>query len=305
MARVRRILRQDQPTVYHVISRTALDGLPFADEDKEYLLGLIRHWSRIFFVDVLGFAIMGNHFHLVVRVHPGDGISDDEVARRYAIMRGGEGACPVGEELERLRSKLCSLSWYVKEIKQGFSRYFNKKYGRKGFLWGDRFKSLMVEEGDTLLNLLAYVDLNPVRAGIVETPEEYRWCSLGYYAQSGNRDKLLCPEFGMEEWGELDEDEAFRRYREYVYEVSGLGERRGIKESIIDEERRRGYRIPLREVLLRRCRYFSDGCVLGGRAFVSTAFHRFMGLLGLRRHRRAHRIFSGVEIYSLRRLRTV
>jgi hypothetical protein len=77
-------------------------------------------------------------------------------------------------ELERFKKKLCSLSWYVKEIKQGFSRYFNKKYGRRGTLWGERFKSLIVEDGLTLVNLLAYVDLNAVRAGIVERPEEYR-----------------------------------------------------------------------------------------------------------------------------------
>ena len=58
-------------------------------------------------------------------------------------------------------------------------------------MWGERFKSLIVEDGLTLVNLLAYVDLNAVRAGIVKRPEEYRWCSLGYHVQSGNRDDLL------------------------------------------------------------------------------------------------------------------
>ena len=57
MPRIARFLKEDEPTVYHVISRTALDGLPFKDEDKEYLLKLIKKWSKIFFVDVLGFAI--------------------------------------------------------------------------------------------------------------------------------------------------------------------------------------------------------------------------------------------------------
>ena len=83
MPRIARFLKEDEKAVYHVISRTALDGLPFKDTDKEYLLELIKKWSRIFFVDVLGFAIMGNHFHLVVRMYPESEVSDDEVRKRY------------------------------------------------------------------------------------------------------------------------------------------------------------------------------------------------------------------------------
>ena len=83
MPRIARFLKEDEKAVYHVISRTALDGLPFKDTDKEYLVELIKKWSRIFFVDVLGFAIMGNHFHLVVRMYPESEVSDDEVRKRY------------------------------------------------------------------------------------------------------------------------------------------------------------------------------------------------------------------------------
>ncbi|MDL1971544.1 MAG: hypothetical protein LWW94_11405 [Candidatus Desulfofervidaceae bacterium] len=53
MPRIARFLKEDEPTVYHVISRTALEGLPFKDEDKEYMLELIKKWSKIFFVVVL------------------------------------------------------------------------------------------------------------------------------------------------------------------------------------------------------------------------------------------------------------
>jgi len=81
MPGIARFLKEDEKAVYHVISRTALDGLPFKDEDKEILLKLISKWSKIFFVDVLGFAIMGNHFHLVVRMYPESEVSDDEVRK--------------------------------------------------------------------------------------------------------------------------------------------------------------------------------------------------------------------------------
>ncbi|MFT8171057.1 transposase, partial [Salmonella enterica] len=89
-------------------------------------------------------------------------------------------------------------------IKQGFTRYYNRRTGRKGFFWGERFKSVIVEEGKTLVNLLAYVDLNPIRAGIVDKPKEYKWCSLGYHIQAGNKEDLLSVDFGLRDWEEHD-----------------------------------------------------------------------------------------------------
>ena len=131
MPRIARFLKEDEPTVYHVISRTALDGLPFKDEDKEYMLELIKKWSKIFFVDVLGFAIMGNHFHLVVRMYPESDVSDEDVRERYNRLYGRK-EIGSGSHFESFKKKLCSLSWYVKEIKQGFSRYFNKSITGEG-----------------------------------------------------------------------------------------------------------------------------------------------------------------------------
>lgn len=61
------------PTVYHVISRVALDGFVLGDVEKEYLLKLIKDLSSVYFVEVLGFCLMGNHFHLLVRMQTGDG----------------------------------------------------------------------------------------------------------------------------------------------------------------------------------------------------------------------------------------
>ena len=64
-----------------------------------------------------------------------------------------------------LRAKLSSLSEFVREIKVGFARYYNRRYNRRGYFWGDRFKSVIVEKGETLINCLAYIDLNPLFYG--------------------------------------------------------------------------------------------------------------------------------------------
>jgi REP element-mobilizing transposase RayT len=306
MPRIARFLKGDEKAVYHVISRTALDGLPFKDTDREYLVELIKKWSRIFFVDVLGFAIMGNHFHLVVRMYPESEVSDGEARKRYMKLYDLKHPGPE-LELERFKKKLCSLSWYVKEIKQGFSRYFNKKYGRRGTLWGERFKSLIVEDGLTLVNLLAYVDLNPVRAGIVKRPEEYRWCSLGYHVQSGNRDDFLSVDFGMKEWNEFDEEEIVRKYREYVYEVGAIDRGKGavIDEEIVKEERKKGFRLRKLEIFRYRCRYFTDAGVLGSKRFVREAFEEIKGLLGSKKERQFVRVIGDAGVYSLKRLQNV
>ena len=223
MARIPRMIITGEPTVYHIISRTALDGLALGDVEKDYLLELIRHLSSIYFAEVLGFCIMGNHFHLLVRMHLEDEFSDEEIKRRlYAYYGEDDKRCITEEMIQSLRKKWANLSEYVKEIKQTFSRFYNKGHDRRGFFWGERFKSLIVENGDTLINCLAYIDLNPVRAGICDVPEEYRWCSLRYHVQSNNKDNFLSLDLGLWNFGMIKDDtQRLSYYRKFVYERGG------------------------------------------------------------------------------------
>jgi hypothetical protein len=88
------------------------------------------------------------------------------------------------DQITHWRKKLPSLSEFVREIRVGFAQYYNRRHNRRGYFWGDRFRSLIVQKGETLVNCLAYIDLNPMRAGIFRRPEQYRWYSLGYHLQS-------------------------------------------------------------------------------------------------------------------------
>ncbi|MCF8037857.1 MAG: hypothetical protein K9K79_00935 [Desulfohalobiaceae bacterium] len=315
MPRIARFTRDSKSTVYHVVSRTALQGLPIRDVDKDYLLSLIKRLSILYCVDVLGFAILGNHFHLVARMYPEDTVSDQEVIKRYQKFYGNEKFIG-GEQVEEVRKRLCSLAAYVKDIKQGFTFYYNKKYRRQGFFWGGRFKSLIVEDGPTLVNLLAYVDLNPIRAGIVKRPEEYKWCSLGYHVQTGNKDDLLCVDFGMKEWNEFASGDIVRKYREFVYETGAAGDRdqtsdvrgqqektqRGIDPKIVKKERRRKYKVSRVDRFRYRCRYFSDSGIIGSKAFVGEVFDQVKHLLTSKDERKFTPV-GGVEgVYSMKRL---
>ena len=195
MPRTQRLIIKDESTVYHIMSRTALDGFPLSDVEKDFMLDLIRRYAALYLVEILGFCLMGNHFHLLVKVFPEFKFTDQDIRKRYLEFYGDDRAFAY-DQVPYLREKLSNLSEFVREIKVGFTRYYNNRHNRRGYFWGDRFKSVIVEKGETLINCLAYIDLNPLRAGLVNRPEEYRWNSLGYHIQAGNKDNLLSLDFG-------------------------------------------------------------------------------------------------------------
>jgi len=82
MARIARIVVKKEEAVYHVMSRTALDGFVMGEGEKDEILRIIKRLSAVYFTEVLGFSIMGNHFHLVVKVRPEDEYTNVEVRKR-------------------------------------------------------------------------------------------------------------------------------------------------------------------------------------------------------------------------------
>ena len=104
MPRFARMVIKGEQAVYHVISRTALEGLPIKDYEKDYLLQLIQQFSRLYFVEVLGFSIMCTHFHLLVKIFPDTDYSDDDIKKRY-ISFLGEGMEFSNEKIKDFRRK--------------------------------------------------------------------------------------------------------------------------------------------------------------------------------------------------------
>jgi REP element-mobilizing transposase RayT len=129
------------------------------------MLALIRRYAALYLLEILGFCLMGNHFHILVRVFTEDKFTDEDILKRYVDFYGDERIFTEGL-VPSLRLKLSSLSEFRREIKVGFARFYNRRHDRRGYFWGDRFKSVIVENGVTLINCLAYIDLNPLRAGL-------------------------------------------------------------------------------------------------------------------------------------------
>ena len=303
MARIPRILITGEPTAYHVISRTALQGYPIEDFEKDFFVDLLKRFSQLYFVEVLGFSVMSNHFHVLLRMRP-ESDYDDEIIRRRHQTFYGKDRVPDDGQIPFLRKKYASLSEFMREIKQRFTRFYNKRHNRRGYFWGDRFKSLVVENGETLINCLAYIDLNPVRAGLVERPEDYRWNSIGYHVQTGNKDDFLSLDFGLREFGEMDPSERFRRYRRFVYETGGTDKGKGaqIDSKIVERERNKNFELSRTSRFMYRTRYFTDSGIIGSKEFVSQTYQRVKTHFQAK-HDKIPKPISGLQgIYSLKRL---
>ena len=325
MPRFSRMVNPEQKTVYHVMSRTALDGFPFKDAEKDEFVNIIKRFSKIYFTDILGFCMMGNHAHILIRMYPGKYFSDDEIKERYARLYGDDVPFPVEDGFDgdgqnkgvlHYRKKWSSLSKFMQEIKQTFSRYYNKRHHRKGTLWGERFKSVIVENGNTLINCLAYIDLNPMRAGIVEKPEDYRWNSIGYHIQTNNKDGFLSTDFGpvkcaslslrelhragLKEFNVKSEKERIRRYRRFLYEKAAKGDQ--IHEKTLNKELKREFKLSKINRFTQRTRYFTDSGIIGTREFVLKNYQQFKHLFQSKNEKIPKRIKGLVDVYSLKRL---
>ena len=231
-------LKNDGEGFYHVGSRCVDRAFRFNDDDKTHIVDQMRRMATFCGIEVNTYAVMTNHFHILVHVLPKRELTDDELVMRVAALYGHDkaeefqsnwrayrrnGGAMAMQRLEEERGKLLrrmgDLSVYMKELKQWISRDYNRKVGRVGTLWEDRFWSCLLEDSaETLSAVAAYIDRNAVRAGIVERPEDYRWC--GYAAAHAGREaarKALAAIFRNSElaWAETDQ-----RYGWLIHAVS-------------------------------------------------------------------------------------
>ena len=296
----------DEQAVYHVMSRTALPEFPLGAVENDFLLGLIKRFSKLYFTEILGFCLMGNHFHLLVKMIPESDFSDEDIKKRCKGFYGDDLCFPEGQ-MPYFRTKLASLSEFMRDIKVNFTRYYNRRHNRRGYFWGDRFKSVIVDKGETLVNCLAYIDLNPLRAGIVKRPEEYRWSSIGYHMQTNNKDKFLSTDFGLEEFNVKSEKERVRRYRRYMYQAGSIdrpdkGKVKVIDPRMLNKEKRKDFKITQASRLRYRTRYFTDSGIIGSKEFVASHYQHFKHLFQSKNEKIPKPIQGLSGIYSLKRL---
>ncbi|MCP4213433.1 MAG: hypothetical protein GY765_02200 [bacterium] len=206
MPRQIRLLVPQSVGSYH-ISSSLVHGLILNEKDMKKFLELLKRFAKGFFVDVHAFIIIDGHFHILVTCLDEDAkeVTVEELLERYLLMYPGKQP-PIGKynlrgELipdkdggtERLRNRLGSISRFLQELKQMFTRWHNKAYNRTGCLWSSRFTSTMVEIGEAQLNCSAYIDLNSLRVNLAVKPEDYYWSSIGLQAEDPESAEFLRP----------------------------------------------------------------------------------------------------------------
>ena len=206
MSRIARIKAEGE-AFYHVVSRIANKAfLLNNDEKKEVFVNMLHRAADFSGVDVITYVVMDNHFHLCVRIPMREGeVSESEILRRVGILYGEDRRAALEKrlagyreegddtaaaaELEKLRARMDDLSEFMKTLKQRVSQWYNSNYSHEGALWGGRFKSVLVEDGRYLRNLVAYIHGNPIRAGLVTRAADYEWSAPGAAAKGDARAK--------------------------------------------------------------------------------------------------------------------
>jgi REP element-mobilizing transposase RayT len=295
----------------------------------------MREYETFCGVRVITFCLMANHFHLLVEVPqpPKELPSDQELLARLEALSGLAGEGTTRQMLERFRqhghhqaaeeirqrilSRMWDVSAFMKLLKQRFTQWFNRQRNRTGTLWEQRFKSVLVEgAGDVVATMAAYIDLNPVRAGLVNDPQDYRWSGYGE-AMAGKRRareglRVVIAGTTRQSPDQVSCGQALAQYRQWLFgqgEVDfkpapGEPEPAGFSREEVAAVIAQKGRVPVADYLRLRVRYFADGLVLGSRGFVNEIFVTFRDRFGPRRKDGARRM-RGVDapLYAMRDLR--
>ena len=319
---MKRMKLEGMAACYHAMSRVVGGQRLLGDREKEVLRKMLWQVADFCGVEVLTYCVMSNHFHVLVWVPQQHAVSDAELLRRFKVLYPKptkyqtvefarlekalrEGNADAVAIREQLLSRMHDLSSFMKTLKQRFSIWYNRNHGeRRGTLWMERFKSVLVEgKGNPVQTMAAYIDLNPVRAGLVEDPKDYRFCgyaeavagstafqsgqaastSLGRgksakVAAARNSGQRACQ--GIRHiWGSYADGRvresftlamALQAHRELIFgkRAAAAGLTAQQREKALQVLEQEDALLPRATVLRCRVRYFTDGVILGSAEFV-------------------------------------
>ncbi|NCD33551.1 MAG: hypothetical protein EOL87_09075 [Spartobacteria bacterium] len=331
----RKRIKRDHLAYYHCMSRVVGREMLLGGVEKDHMCQLIRRVEGFTGVHVLTYAVMTNHIHLLLEEPDRNDVqqlTEDQLLERLKYLYSEEEITEicgrwhewgsaglrtmVVKDQQRYRIRMHDISEFMKQVKQRFTCWYNRHAGRCGTLWEQRFKSVLVEDGAALRTMAAYIEMNPVRAGMVDDPRVYRFCGLGEAmtcisaARSGITKLISGVEWLDEEvhsTGRVDGwDDAAGVYwhRILMYdEARGDARLSMLDRELIPEQLRKRRKISDFERLQCRSRYFSDGQVFGSRDFVEEFFQQNRDYFGATRQTGARKVRGGWgNIYTIRDL---
>jgi REP element-mobilizing transposase RayT len=275
MARLARVKAENSGAFYHLCGRVAGVNGEYPLNDKHVrrkLVDYIRIFSSVYCCQVLGFCIMGNHYHLVVSMDAPRSMGRKELRERASILYKDELLDGwLAASWLRFEARVFDVSELMRSLQSKIARWFNLTHNRRGRFWADRFKSVLLEDEKAMFDCLLYVELNPVRAKIAQRPEEFDGSSL-YYRELKD-DKWMASL--TEITGRSKRLQALRDYKSCIYyrgSVPTKENQAAISKRIIKEEEARGF--ASKGLFVKRIRHFTDGVVIGSEAFVREKIDR-------------------------------
>lgn len=282
--RTARVLRRDRTATYHCISRTVGGQFCLGEVEKGVFIGRMRKLAKFLRIQILSHTVLSNHWHIVPRVPAKVQLSHKQLLKALKRFYGLEHpktleyeralANSSGADLkvlhQRYLGRMGDLSTFIKELKEGFSKWFNHRHDRFGTLWAERFRSILKPENMwDLMVLSAYIDLNSVRAGLVPDPKDYPYSSYGEaVARAGPAREGLSLILEGRTW-----QVKFRNYRKLLYEKgasSGDIDPKALMKVLEAEGE-----ISIPQMLRLKARWFTEGTAMGDLEFLSEFSKEF------------------------------
>jgi putative transposase len=271
MARLARVKAENCGAYYHLCGRVAgvIGDYPLDDKRvRRRIVEFIRLFAKVYCCRVMGFCIMGNHYHLVVQMDSPRSMTRKELRARASILYKEELLDGwLASSWVRFESRIFDVSELMRSLQSKIARWFNFTHNRRGRFWADRFKSVLLEDEKAMFDCLLYVELNAVRAGLVKRPEEFDGSSL-YYRELKD-DKWMAPI--IEIANRPRRADALRDYKSCIYYRGSVPTREtqaAISKRLLAEEELRGFAVE--GLFGKRIRHFTDGVVIGSEEFVKN-----------------------------------
>ena len=245
-------------TVHHLVSRIAHRVYFLKDEERMDFLEIARRAAEFTGVRLLGWCVMGNHFHLLVFLPEPQQVGESEVVRRYGVLKGAKVASCVLESFARWRGegetgeqrvtawldgqrrRMYDIGSFMKIAKQWFTTEYNRRYSHKGTLWEAAYFDRMVPFCTSeMAKCLAYIHLNPIRAAAADRFDGYAWSSYSAF-RKGDPTATAGMRFVYGE--ELTDGEIARRHEWLLEELLEKEKLRRAEE--IARRRAGGYELP-------------------------------------------------------------
>lgn len=217
---------KEPETVHHLVSRIAHRVYFLKDEERDEFIDMMRRTAEFCGIKLIGWCIMTNHFHILAYLPQPQALDEDEILRRYGVLKGLSAASSlsrtfdkwrregvsgekrVKEELEKISGRMYDIGSFMKILKQWVTMEYNRRYSHKGTLWESAYYDRVIGlSSSKIAECLGYIHLNPIRAAASDRFDGYFWSSYTafirgnqlaekgmrfVYGENISRDEIVC-----------------------------------------------------------------------------------------------------------------